>query len=809
MTVASKMDSHSLRVLEYPAVLEILAAEAASILGRQRAALLLPSAEEDVVAHRLAETGEARELLRQGPLGGLERAMDIRTAVGRAEITGARLAPSELVAVADTLEAAHALRRILRETKVELRRLRRQADLLRPPVELVGEIRRCLGADGVVVDEATPVLARLRARAREAREAVRALLQELLLTPRLQPIIAEPIITLRNDRYVIPVTPAYRTLLAGVVQDQSGSGHTLFLEPLAAVELNNTIRRLEREAETEADRVLGELTAGVGAAAEPIRSTVEALADLDLAFAKARLADRWGGAAPAIAPEGEFALLAVRHPLLLEARRGSRAAVVPIDVVLPPDVRVLVITGPNTGGKSVALKTIGLAALLAQAGLHIPAGGDSRLPLFRTVYADIGDEQSIAQDLSTFSAHLRRLELILGEAGPRDLVLIDEMGAGTDPGEGAALGSAVLEALAGRGCHCLATTHLDGIKAFVAEDRRMLNAAVDFDLDRLSPTYRLHIGLPGRSFAIEIACRLGIPPSILHRARELAGDASAGISALLERLRSLEAERETEAEKAAQERKAAEAERAEAEELAAELRKQVRAVRTRAGRLVEEIAAETRRRAEAIVAELKRGGAAGTARPAIRHLGEAAETGLAELPEVAAELEGPGLTAVEAGQRVRVGHLGQVGTVLSSAQGLAEVQLPVGKIRVPLAQLHPAAPGPARSAGGGVSWTAGAGDALAPEIKVIGCTVEEATARVQRYLEDAALGGLQRVRIIHGKGTGRLRQGVAALLKEHPLVSGFQMAGFDEGGAGATIVELGAREAGAPAPDPGQQQGTV
>jgi DNA mismatch repair protein MutS2 len=799
------MDLHSLRVLEFGAVLDHLAAEAASILGRLRALDSTPSSDPDLVVERLAETREARSLLARGPVTGLENAADIREALARAAIAGARLSASELWAIGETLEAAEHVRRQVRQADLDLPRLAAVAAGLRPPPALWREIKRAILPDGGVADGASPELARLRTQARAAREAAREHLQTMLGMPRLQPIIAEPVITLRNDRYVIPVLPSYRTHLAGIVQDQSGSGHTVFLEPLSAVEQNNAVRRLEREAEAEVDRILDRLTVDVRAAREDIGGTVEALADLDVILARARLGERWGATEPRIEPHGTLCLRAARHPLLVESRRYRKAEppkedVIPIDVPLTPTARVLVVTGPNAGGKTVALKTVGLLALMAQAGLHIPASPDSTLPVFSGVYADIGDEQSITQDLSTFSAHVRRLTTILAVANRHSLVLLDEIGAGTDPGEGAALGNAILDALAGCGTQVVATTHLDGIKAFVAQDARMQNGAVEFDLDRMQPLYKLHIGFPGRSFAIDVASRLGIPPSIVQRAREFVGDSAAGVAALLDRLHALEARRTDDATKAAEERAGAVSARMEAEGLSRELSAQLATLRSRAVRVVSDIAAEARRRVEAVVADLKHGRSIQEVRQAIARLGdlpEAALIGLTTAPSID-KADAP-LEKLEPGQPVRVRHLGQVGTVLSdaNAQGLVEVQLPVGKIRVPLTALSPAGPAtPRREVP--VSWTAGAGDSLSAEINVIGCTVEEAAQRVGRYLEDAMLGGLTRVRIIHGKGTGRLRRGISVLLKEHALVAGFQLASFDEGGAGATVVDLGPHEAGQP-----------
>lgn len=788
------MDEHSFRVLEFPAVLALLGAEAASVLGRQRAAALRPAVAAEEIDRRLAETTECRRLLTHGPLGGLAQAADIRAARARAAVAGSRLTPAELLAVADTLEAGLQLRRQLKQAELSLPRLTDRLAGLRPPAEVAARIRQCLQPDGSMGDGASPELARLRARARQLREEVRETLQGVLASPRMQPVIAEPVITLRNDRYVIPVTASYQPLLQGVVQDQSGSGQTLFLEPLAVVELNNRIRRAEREADEEVDRILGALTDAVREHGEAIDASVEALADFDLILARARLAERWGAAEPQVRPGGELRLLRARHPLLLEARRGAAGAeVVPIDVCLPAGVRCLAITGPNTGGKTVALKTVGLAVLMAQAGMHLPASPDSSLPRFGAVYADIGDEQSIAQDLSTFSAHVSRLCRVLEASEATTLVLLDELGAGTDPVEGAALGSAVLEALAARGCQVLATTHLDGIKLFVAQDPRMVNGAVEFDLDRLRPAYTVHIGLPGRSFAIDIASRLGLPPATIARARELTGDSTAGVTALLDRLQALERTRSQEAEAALREREAAGRSREAAERLQEDLAARRAALQARGERVVSEIAAEARRRVEAAMAALQQDRGAQAARQAIAGLRQVAAAGLETLPAVPPPAVPPGPpAAAEPGERVWVRHLGQVGTVLAPAgpAGLVEVQLGVGRVRVPREMLRPAA-APAAPSAPAIGWNAGAGDALQAEIKVIGRTVEEATSEVGHYLDDAMLGGLTRVRIIHGKGTGRLRRGLEAFLRTHPLVAGFQLASLEEGGAGVTVVDLG------------------
>ena len=780
------MDAHALRVLEFPAVLACLAREAGTPLGQEAAEALGPGTDPAAIAEALDAVAEAREALLTArlPMDGIH---DIREAVAAARVAGACLDPVTLGEIASTLEAARRLRAACAALKGSWPRLKAAAARLTPPGEVLPELRRCLTPDGAVADESSAELTRLRKQVAAQREAILATLHALLQVAAAQGAVTESFVTLRNDRYVIPVTREGRSRVRGIVQDQSASGETLFLEPEGVVEQNTRLRLLRQAEEREVRRVLTRLTGLVGTEADGIEATVQALAALDLLLAKARLADRWGAARPALAADGRLTLRRARHPLLLEQASQSDAPVVPIDLEVGGRFRVLVITGPNTGGKTVALKTAGLLTLMALAGLHIPASPDSAVPVFDGLFADIGDEQSIAQSLSTFSSHIGQIGRILNQATARSLVLLDELGAGTDPAEGAALAVALLEALLRQGPAVLATTHLEVVKIHAARTAGMENASAEFDLETLRPLYRLSLGVPGRSFALEIASRLGVPAPIVARAREILGPAALTAGDLLTGL--------------ASDRQAAEASRREAEGLLAEaaeareryqtlwseLQREAAALRRQARSDAEAAVAAARREAEALVARLRTTGAD---REAIR----AFQQDLADLARRAGEGVAPPPDAATApelrpGQAVHLPAYRQRGTVLEevAADGTVAVQLPVGKVRVPAGQVHLVGPEEEPAA---VPATVPAVEELPLELDLLGARVEEAVRRAEQYLDDAFLAGAPRVRIVHGKGTGALRRAIAELLRAHPLVERFSLAEAGEGGSGATVVEL-------------------
>jgi DNA mismatch repair protein MutS2 len=787
------MHGRSLEVLELPKVLAQVARESSFSVGRERVLGLEPTPDIGEASERLAWTREAVHLLERQPRFGVGGAHDVRPQVRRAAREG-ELAPAELASVLITLRAAMATARLLQGLDENaFPRFRAMADRLPPHPELVRHLERVVSEEGEVLDTASPRLRRLRSEVRVAHqrlvERVRALVSEL------GAVLQEPIVTMRGERYVLPVKAEFRGRVRGIVHDQSASGATLYVEPLEVVELNNHLRELQSQEREEVERVLREVSREVGEAAESIVQVVETLGELDLQLAKGRYAQLVRGREPALNDQGRIVLREARHPLL-------SGRVVPIDVRLDRDAFVVVISGPNTGGKTVALKTVGLLTLMAQAGLYVPAGDGSELAVFEEVFADIGDEQSIEQSLSTFSSHMTRIvEILRGvervrrNGQGRALVLLDELGAGTDPDEGSALARSILTYLLDRRVPTVATTHYSELKAFAHERKGAVNASVTFDLETLSPTYRLEIGLPGRSNALAIAERLGLDPRILRGARRHLGTAGVRMEGLLE---DLEAER-----------LAAEEERRRLHREAIELERQRVALEEERQRLEAErdaILAEARARARAEVDEVL-GELAEIRARARRQLPEAEvevlqrrARGMADqlspkprrsrrLPTPDLALDGP----PSVGDTVQVRPLGHLGEVLSlSPDGQAEVRLGALRVRVGIADLERVPTRVAPQLEPAVVLPRLEGRPAVPyQIDVRGRRVEEALLEVESRLNDAALTGMPGLRIVHGKGTGALRAAVREHLAHHPLVESCEPAPPQEGGDGVTIVRLG------------------
>ncbi len=515
------MDSKSQTVLELPKVLDRLARFAAFSASKDLALSLVPTARYDDARRLQSETSEGRLVLSLNPGLTVGAAHDVRPQVAAAAI-GSVLEPGDLLGVQSTLIASRTLERFFDKLQAEAPVLCEIARDLDPPEGLVEAISRVLDEHGEILDHASEALAAIRRELGTARDRLMNRLQRMLNDPAVTPLLQEAIITQRGGRYVLPLRAEFKGRLKAVVHDQSGSGATLFVEPLDVVDLNNRMRELELAERDEIRRILAELSAMVGSQQPAVDLCVQALARLDLSLAKARYAEAIGAQPPILhRPPSQgtraftFRLIQARHPLL------DPGQVVPIDLVMEAGIRGLVITGPNTGGKTVALKTAGLMALMAQSGLHLPAGSGTEMPVFDAVFADIGDEQSIEQSLSTFSAHITNIIRILGQAGPEDLVLLDELGAGTDPQEGSALARALLEVFLDQVGMILVATHYPELKAFAHATPGLLNASVEFDLATLSPTYRLALGLPGRSNALAIAQRLGLPDEVISAARQM------------------------------------------------------------------------------------------------------------------------------------------------------------------------------------------------------------------------------------------------------------------------------------------------
>ena len=785
------VDEHSLKVLELPRVLEMLAEHATSALGREAALALRPSSHREVVARRLQETREARYLRDHSsglPLGGI---YDIRETVAKAAIEQ-QLTPQELNDVARTVEAARRLRAFLIKEAEACPLLAEIAGNMPVPFGLDTQIAQCVAENGEIRDTASPELARIRTERKQVHSRLLERLSRLLTTERFRNMLQEPIITERQGRYCVPVKAEYRSQFGGIVHDVSTSGATVFMEPGPCIDLGNRLKELEVKETQEISRILSRLTSLVGRHADDLRAMLSILANLDLVHARAALAEAMAAHEPREAPPGTLKLYSARHPLL-------QGEVVPIDIGIGTDFDVLLLTGPNTGGKTVALKTVGLLTLMRQCGLQVPASPDSAMALFENVFADIGDEQDILQSLSTFSAHLRNIVRIVKHAGHGSLVLLDEIGAGTDPSEGAALAKAILQTLQSRGARVMATTHYGELKEYAYLTDRVENAAVEFDRDTLKPTYRVLIGVPGSSHAFYIARRLGLPEDVVEQARGYLGDRDRSVGELLEhversRMRAVELEREAEAA-----RKAAEAARAEYERKAREVADIRRSVRREAAEEARAVLRRITERAENLIEELRKANKStrkGTS--ARKRLTELRQQISQELDEPVAEAELPPLPeghVFRRGDRVFVATLGVEGTISEDpTESAAEVQIGALRATLPLEVLRPlpesAAASPRKPRGAAAAVALRKAMQVGPEVMIRAMRVDEARTLLDRYIDDAYAAGLREVRIIHGKGTGVLRRFVHDFLKEHPLVESFQLAEEPDGGAGATIARF-------------------
>jgi DNA mismatch repair protein MutS2 len=783
------VDARSIVLLEFPQIRERLAEKTSFPPSRRLAEALQPSNESVVVARGLDETDQVRALLGERPGVGVGASHDIGPAVERAARSG-RLDAAQFLELADTLDAASRLQTSLADDRRPL--LHALARELHSLPALRSTLARTFDPTGEVLDTASPRLGGFRAAVRVAYDRLRRRL-ESLVGSELGGALQEPIITLRNGRYVVPVKAEARARVKGIVHDASGSGQTLFVEPLVAVEMGNAWREAQAAEQEEVERILDELSALVGANAVELRETLEALARFDLWAAKAQLAEELDAVRAETTDRGEIVLLGARHP-------GLTGRVVPIDVRLGDGYTALVVTGPNTGGKTVTLRTLGLLAVMHQAGLHIPAEAGSRLPILRDVLADIGDEQSIAQSLSTFSGHLRSITRIVEAAGPGTLVLLDELGAGTDPTEGSALAQALLDHFIRAGALVAATTHYAELKAYAHTTEGARNASVEFDLETLSPTYRLTIGLPGGSQAFAIAERLGLDPAIVADARSRLSENQRAFEETLARIRETEGETSEALDRArAAELRAAESLRAADEE------------RRRARREREELVRTAREEAERLVADLREDvGATRRAleretvtAPSLDAAVARADRHLENLPEPPARE--PGVAPAvphewRLGDRARSRSGGWEGRIVALERGGKRATLEAGGMRVTIAreELEPLQPELAPG-GGGRRDAAGSNVAelrldrarsVASSLDLRGARVEEALDALSRYLDEAALAGLDKVLVIHGHGTGALRDAVRSEAASHPLVKGVRAGERGEGGDGASIIQL-------------------
>jgi DNA mismatch repair protein MutS2 len=779
-----------LKTLEYDKVVALLTEKATSTLGKEKASQLVPVTRIEEVRIAQQATAEAVTVLRlkgSVPLGGIR---DIRSAVQRARLN-AMLSPAELLDIASTVAAGRKLRTFLLDLcdDHDLPLIRFQAERIEGLRELESEIARCIDDNGEILDSASPELRQVRQEMRQLEARIREKLDQMTRSSAYQKMLMENIVTIRGDRFVIPVKQEYRHVFGGIVHDQSASGATLFIEPEAVVTMNNKLRELRLREEREVERILYALTEKVASVVESLKVNLDALGELDFLFAKAQLAYSMKATNPKLNDHGYIRLKKARHPLI------APNVVVPVDVELGGSYRAIVVTGPNTGGKTVSLKTIGLLSLMAMSGLHIPAEEESEMAVFSAVFADIGDEQSIEQSLSTFSSHLTNIIHILKSMDERSLVLFDELGAGTDPTEGAALAMAIIDHVIQRGARLVATTHYSELKAYAYDRPEVINASVEFDVETLRPTYRLLIGVPGRSNAFAIAKRLGLPEEIIEKAR---GSISEEDNQVESMIASLERNRKT----AEQERQTAEALRREAEELRRQLEEERARFAEEKNRLLEKAEEEARiavqlakEEADAVIRELREMMAEGVEIKEHRLIEAKKRLNSAVLELEKEKVKKPPkavrATQVKVGDEVMVTTFGQKGTVLEKvSDDEFLVQIGIMKMKVKREDMNVLKPSKAQQPTVTYTSVKRSRDTVKMELDLRGYNVEDAIREIDQYLDEALLAGLHTVSIIHGHGTGVLRKGVHEYLRNHRNVKSFRLGGQGEGGVGATIVEL-------------------
>jgi len=783
------MNEKYLRVLEYPKILNMLSEFAVSDMGKEKALAVRPSGDVSVVRALQAQTEEAMSVIAYTGGNPMAAFPDVREYL-RLSTVGATLSMKALLLVADTLRACRAVRRALVTDREDTPLLSELGSRIATNRMLEEDITNAIISEEEMSDRASPELYDIRRHIRTLNDKVRDRLNSYIRSSSMQKYLMDTIITMRNGRYVIPVRAEYRQQVPGLVHDQSGSGSTLFIEPMAVVETGNELKEWILKERQEIERILKDFSMRLAPDAPLIASSLSVMAEIDRVFARAYLAREMKAVEPKINTSGKINLIRARHPLI------DPEKVVPSNLWMGEDFTTLVVTGPNTGGKTVTLKTVGLLTLMAQSGMQIPAQFGSELSIFREVYADIGDEQSIEQSLSTFSSHMTNIVSILENVTEDSLVLFDELGAGTDPTEGAALAMAILEHLLNMKVATLATTHYSELKAFALSTKGVENASVEFDVETLRPTYRLSIGVPGKSNAFEISRKLGLSPALIDSANErLTRDQI--------RFEDVIANAEYHRQIAEKERKLAEEAHAETQKIRNEAEKarkeyesQREVMMKKAKEDAKKVLQKAQREAETIISELKKAKSSMTIKEHELHgMRAKLQGGIDEMTDTFKPKEtgeGEALKSVKVGQKVFLSHVGTVASVLSlpDAKGELMVQAGAMKMKANLKQLR-FVPEEAKPAVKKTASTVSVAPRQASmECDVRGMTVEEALVQVDLFIDSAVLNSLKNISIIHGKGTGALRSGIHSHLRRHPSVSEFRLGRYGEGEDGVTILTL-------------------
>ena len=776
--------------LDWQTVRGMLAEEGRTVLGREILGNWGPADYPEQVEDLLEETAQAETLLYHRGDSPIQPFEDVRPHLTRVNAGGV-LSMRELLDIGQTLRCAEQVSRAFASAAEITPLLSAMAAGIDPYRRLEQEIERCIVGPEEMSDAASGELAQIRRRIRSGNAEIQQRLSAMIHSSSMKQYLQDAIVTKRNGRYVLPVRAEYRGQVQGIVHDTSGSGATLYIEPMAIVQINNELRTLMSQEQEEIERILAVLTAQVEGASQSIRNNLRIMGDLDVIFARAELARNMNATRPAISAQNSIVIRQGRHPLIPSDQ------VVPLDLWIGDTFTQLLITGPNTGGKTVTLKTVGLFAIMTQCGLFLPAAEGPQMPVFRQLFADIGDEQSIEQSLSTFSAHMTNIVAILNEVGPDTLVLLDELGAGTDPTEGAALAIAILEELKKKNVLSIATTHYSELKAYGMTTEGVTNASVEFDIETLRPTYRLSIGMPGRSNAFEISRRLGLPDQVIERAREHVSGENVRFEEVIASAQTQEKRAQAQIDETRQALEEARAARQEAlKSRDFWIRQRDKLLELAREQAAQEIA-QARREGQAILDEMNRKLRSGELKPHEMH---ALQKQFDEkMQEHAPQLESSKETAqevdkLEVGMDVLYRRINQKATVLSppDANGMVQIQVGIMKVtasRDELAKLKE--PAQKKKAAPGKKELSATGRASVPlQLDIRGMNIEEARLEVDRYLDQAVLAGLTQVTIVHGKGTGALRTGVREYLKGHRAVKKIRSGTLAEGETGVSVVEL-------------------
>lgn len=792
------MNQKALETLEYKKIIAQLKREMGSAASAKLADELTPLTSEKIIKEELRSTTEAVDLIvRKGPLptGGL---YDIREALLLAK-KGGSLTMRQLLEVQNVLGISSEVVAFMHDDALpELKYIGEMVDLIVEFTALEKEISRCILTEDEMADNASPKLKDIRRNIHQQNQAIKNKLSRIITSSSNKTYLQDAIVTMRDGRYVIPVKQEYRSFFPGMVHDQSKGGATLFIEPQGVVELNNKLRELEVEEQLEIARILAELSSRVAEHYREIRSNLELLTKLDFIMAKGKLSCKMHASEPKIDADGELRLISARHPLI-EYKKA-----VPVDIRIGGDYRTLIITGPNTGGKTVSLKTAGLLVMMAQSGLHIPASHASTLPIFGEVFADIGDEQSIEQSLSTFSSHMKNIVSIIDKASYDSLVLVDELGAGTDPTEGAALAIAILERFYDSGALTMATTHYNELKKYALATSGVENAAMEFDVETLTPTYRLLIGVPGKSNAFEISKKLGLSESVIERASEHIKHGDMEFENVISSI-------EDDKRKAAADRLDAESMRAEIEERLKKIEEKEKAVSEKradiiaeAKREARELLRETKSAVKDVQKDLRRlqkSGAhtnlnTGALEKSRRKINEAEDL-VSEKVVKQVNSEPVSADTLNIGDRVKLLTIGQNGTILSLPDEKGNLMINIGtlKVKARLQDLMLINEGKdrkpqAKSSSKYGSLLRSKSSSVSASINVMGKNLEDALADVEKYLDDVYMAGLDMVSIIHGRGGGILKDGIRQMLKRKKYVDSYGAASYNDGGEGVTVVRM-------------------